>query len=114
MHGAVVHLADESPDVEPILPSVWPASLDDDIGRFGHGFAGWRGRRLLGFRVTPAVMGGVASVITEELRKEDRLNEEVRDVLVEHSDEMSRSNITYNEMFKMVKRRLAKEKGIVL
>ena len=61
-----------------------------------------------------AVMEGVASVITEELRKEDRLNEEVRDVLVEHSDEMSRSNITYNEMFKMVKRRLAKEKGIVL
>ena len=61
-----------------------------------------------------AVMEGVASVITEELRKEDRLNEEVRDVLVEHSDEMSRSNITYNEMFKMVKRRLAKEKGLVL
>ena len=61
-----------------------------------------------------AVMEGVASVITEELRKEDRLNEEVRDVLVDHSDEMSRSNITYNEMFKMVKRRLAKEKGLVL
>ena len=61
-----------------------------------------------------AVMEGVGSVITEELRKEDRLNEEVRDVLVEHSDEMSRSNITYNEMFKMVKRRLAKEKGLVL
>jgi len=56
-----------------------------------------------------AVMEGVAGVITEELRKEDRLNEEVRDVLVEHSDEMSRSNITYNEMFKMVKRRLARE-----
>ncbi len=60
------------------------------------------------------VMGCIAAVITEELRKEDRLNEEVRDVLVQHSDEMSRSNITYNEMFKMVKRRLAKEKGIVL
>ena len=61
-----------------------------------------------------AVMENVAGVITEELRKEDRLNEEVRDVLGEHSDEMSRSNITYNEMFKMVKRRLAKEKGLVL
>ena len=60
------------------------------------------------------VMENIAGVITEELRKEDRLNEEVRDVLVQHSDEMSRSNITYNEMFKMVKRRLAKEKGIVL
>ena len=60
------------------------------------------------------VMANVASVITDELRVEDRLNDEVRDVLVQHSDEMARSNITYNEMFKMVKRRLAREKGIVL
>ena len=45
---------------------------------------------------------------------EERLNEEVRDVLVQHSNEMQRSNITYTEMFKMVKRKLAKEKGIVL
>ena len=52
--------------------------------------------------------------ITDELGLEDRLNEEVRGVLVEHSREMERANITYAEMFKMVKRKLAKEKGIVL
>ena len=60
------------------------------------------------------VIAGMAGVITEELRVEDRLNEEVREVLVHHSAEMADSNITYNEMFKMVKRRLAKEKGIIL
>lgn len=60
------------------------------------------------------LMAGIAGVITDELRREDDLNDEVRQVLVEHSDEMARSDITYNEMFKMVKRRLAKEKGLVL
>ena len=33
---------------------------------------------------------------------------------MQHSTEMERSNITYTEMFKMVKRKMAKEKGIVL
>jgi hypothetical protein len=60
------------------------------------------------------VVEGVARVITEELMLEDKLNEEVREVLVQHSAEMQRSNITYTEMFKMVKRKLAREKGIVL
>ncbi len=64
---------------------------------------------------SPAVLAeGLARVITGELALEDRLNEEVREVLIQHSSEMQRSNITYTEMFKMVKRKLAKEKGIVL
>lgn len=60
------------------------------------------------------VVEGLIRTITDELQVEDRLNEEVREVLVQHASEMERSNITYTEMFKMVKRKLAKEKGIVL
>ncbi len=60
------------------------------------------------------VIEGIARVITEELQVEDRLNEEVREVLVQHTDQMDRSDITYSEMFKKVKRELAKQKGIVL
>jgi hypothetical protein len=60
------------------------------------------------------VAEGIARVITDDLQVEDRLNEEVREVLVQHASEMQRSNITYSEMFKMVKRKLAKEKGIIL
>jgi hypothetical protein len=56
----------------------------------------------------------LATVITDELMVEDKLNEEVREVLLQHSSEMQRSNITYTEMFKMVKKKLAREKGIVL
>lgn len=62
----------------------------------------------------PRLAEAIARVITEEFHREDRLNEEVREVLVQHASEMARSNITYTEMFKMVKRKLAKEKGIVL
>ena len=60
------------------------------------------------------VAEGIARAITEDLQVEDRLNDEVREVLVQHATEMQRSNITYSEMFKMVKRKLAKEKGIIL
>jgi uncharacterized protein len=60
------------------------------------------------------VVEALARVFTEELSIEDRLNEEVRQVLVEHSAEMERSNITYTEMFKMLKKKMAKEKGIIL
>jgi uncharacterized protein len=56
----------------------------------------------------------IGKVITDDLLVEDKLNEEVREVLMQHANEMQRSNITYTEMFKMVKKKLAKEKGIIL
>jgi uncharacterized protein len=57
---------------------------------------------------------GIVRVITDELMVEDRLNEEAREVLAQHMTQMERSDITYSEMFKKVKRELAKKKGIVL
>ena len=60
------------------------------------------------------VVENIARVVTEELQIEDRLNEEVRETLLQHASEMERSNVTYTEMFKMLKRKMAKEKGIVL
>jgi hypothetical protein len=60
------------------------------------------------------VMESIARVITDELQIEDRLNEEVRETLLQHASEMERSNVTYTEMFKMLKRKMAREKGIVL
>ena len=60
------------------------------------------------------VVEAIGRVITDELMVEDRLNEEVREVLIQHASEMERSNVTYTEMFKMVKKKLAREKGIIL
>ena len=42
------------------------------------------------------VIEGIARVIIEELQVEDRLNEEVREVLVQHSAQMDRSDIAYS------------------
>ena len=60
------------------------------------------------------VIESIAKVVTDEMQVEDRLNEEVRETLLQHASEMERSNVTYTEMFKMLKRKMAKEKGIVL
>ena len=62
----------------------------------------------------PRVEEAIGKVIAEELQVEDRLNDEVREVLTQHSSQMERSDITYTEMFKKVKRELAKKKGIIL
>jgi hypothetical protein len=62
----------------------------------------------------PRIAELLVGVITAELQVEDRLNEEVREVLMQHSSEIERSNMSYSDMFKMVKKKLAKEKGIVL
>ena len=62
----------------------------------------------------PRVVEGIARVMTDELLIEDKLNEEAREFLLQHAGDMERMNITYSEMFKMVKKRLAKEKGIIL
>jgi hypothetical protein len=60
------------------------------------------------------VIDAIGRVIVDELSIEDRLNEEAREVLAQHMSQMERSDITYSEMFKKVKRELAKKKGIVL
>lgn len=60
------------------------------------------------------VAAEIVRILTEELALEDKLNEEVRETLMQHSSEMERSNITYTEMFKMMKRKMAREKGIIL
>lgn len=62
----------------------------------------------------PRIVELITHVIVTELSVEDRLNEEVRDVLMQHSSEIERSNMSYADMFKMVKKKLAKEKGIIL
>jgi uncharacterized protein len=60
------------------------------------------------------VAHGIARVIADELLIEDKLNEEVREILSQHTSQMERSDITYSDMFKKTKRELAKKKGIVL
>jgi len=53
-------------------------------------------------------------VITKELAKEDELEERVKEILNGQLEEIRNSNIDYFEMFKMVKKKLAKQENIIL
>lgn len=52
--------------------------------------------------------------ITEDLMVEDRLNEEVRQILDEHSSQIRQGSIEYHKMFRLVKEKLARERKIIL
>jgi uncharacterized protein len=52
--------------------------------------------------------------VTEELQIEDRLNDEVKDLLRAFSNEFSRGEADYHKMFTMVKRKLVQERGLIL
>jgi hypothetical protein len=61
-----------------------------------------------------AVTAECRRLITEDLLVEDRLNDEVKEILNAHTHEIDRGNIDYARMFSMVKRQLVKERGLIL
>jgi hypothetical protein len=60
------------------------------------------------------VIDRLAAVFLEDLAVEDRLNDEVREILEKHSEEISRGDINYQEMFRKIKMKLARERNIIL
>jgi hypothetical protein len=61
-----------------------------------------------------AVSQRVRQRMMEELTVEDRLNDEVREILTQHQDEMRRTGVSYQEMYKKVKGQLARDRKLVL
>ncbi len=55
----------------------------------------------------------VDTLIADELEAEDRLNDEVREILEEYSDYMRREGVSYQEMFRKAKNQLIQKKKIV-
>ena len=62
----------------------------------------------------PAMTERVHSVMVEELSLEDRINDEVRAILEQYSDEMRKSGASYQEMLKKVKNELVRKYKAVL
>ena len=56
----------------------------------------------------------VRQAMVEEITVEDRINEEARQILLQHQDHMRNSGISYQDMFKKVKAQLARDKKLVL
>ena len=62
----------------------------------------------------PAVAAGViAQTIEEDLSVEDRLNDEVRDLLDQYSEYMRRENVSYQEMFRKIKNQLLAQRKVI-
>jgi hypothetical protein len=84
-------------------------------------FVAYLSRQLVR-RLTPSVMETtapeavaekLAEAISEELAVEDRLNDEVRDLLSQYSDYMRRESVSYQEMFRRIKNTLITQRKVV-
>ena len=61
-----------------------------------------------------SLRGKILAVMEAELGLEDRINEEVREILKDYADEMRNTGVSYQDMFKVVKNKLVKDKKVVL
>jgi len=55
----------------------------------------------------------ISQLIEEELQVEDRLNDEVRDLLSEYSEYMRREGVSYQEMFRRIKNTLISQRKVI-
>jgi hypothetical protein len=60
-----------------------------------------------------AVAEKIYGVISEELEVEDRLNDEVRDLLSQYSEYMRREGVSYQEMFRRIKNTLISQRKVI-
>ncbi|HYW65631.1 MAG TPA: DUF507 family protein [Candidatus Dormibacteraeota bacterium] len=60
------------------------------------------------------VIARVRLRVMEELTVEDRVNEQVRNILIQYQDEMRRTGVSYQEMFKKVKGQIARDQKLIL
>lgn len=56
----------------------------------------------------------IVRVFTEDLAAEDKLNDEVREILQSHADEINRGMVNYQELFRKVKAKLARDRKMVI
>jgi uncharacterized protein len=87
----------------------------------GREFVAYLSRHLVQ-RMTPQVIETadpvsaadfIAQVIEEELAVEDRLNDEVREVLSQYSEYMRREGVSYQEMFRRIKNTLISQRKVI-
>lgn len=56
----------------------------------------------------------LARVLRDDLEAEERLNEDVREMLKGYEDEISRGMLNYQELFRKAKARLARDRKLVI
>ena len=55
----------------------------------------------------------ISTIIQDELQVEDRLNDEVRELLAQYSDYMRREGVSYQELFRRIKNTLISQRKVI-
>jgi uncharacterized protein len=61
----------------------------------------------------PAIVEMITKIITDDLEVEDKLNDEVRELLSQYSDYMRQEGISYQEMFRRIKTQMVQKRKII-
>ncbi len=61
-----------------------------------------------------AIIPHLRHAMLDELSVEEKINEEARQILIQHQDQMRNTGVSYQEMFKKVKAQLARDKKLIL
>ncbi|MCX8070317.1 MAG: DUF507 family protein [Thermodesulfovibrionales bacterium] len=61
-----------------------------------------------------AITEEIERIMLEELSVEDKLNEEVRELLKKYETEIERGKVDYRKLFEMTKTKLIKERNIII
>lgn len=69
---------------------------------------------LIETKAVDTLIQRVRQRMMEEVTVEDRLNDEVRQILTDRQDEMRRTGVSYQEMYKKVKAHLARDRKLIL
>jgi hypothetical protein len=84
-------------------------------------FLGYVSKRLVQ-RLTPVYIDtanpaglaqAIAAIVTDDLEVEDKLNDEVRDLLEQYSDYMRREGVSYQDMFRKIKSTLVTQRKLI-
>jgi len=60
------------------------------------------------------VQARISQTIMDDLKVEDELDEEVRQILEGYTQQMRQQHIEYHEMFQRIKHKLAQERNLIL
>jgi hypothetical protein len=61
-----------------------------------------------------ALAASLEQVMTEELRVEDRINAEAKELLRKYETEIAKGQVNEHQLFLMIKKQLVKEKDVIL
>ncbi len=70
---------------------------------------------LISSRVQPAeLIAEAEKLIMDELAAEDKVNDEVREILKKFTGEIEKGRLDYRKVFELTKKKIIEERGVVI